>query len=310
MFTDSAVQLYAKWSESVTSLTVATAKSIYIRDGDYIYFGEYPQTIKADDVAITNTLDARGYYLGSDGAYYAKVTATPYGSGYTFSTGASVTSGTVYYFKVEPIRWRILSESDGVALILCDSIIDNHVYYRNNTSSRTINGQTVYPNTDKEREIRAWLNGQFYETAFSELQRKLILTTTVDNSARSTNPSDNRPAYWNNGINQYACADTQDKIFLLSLQELTDTGYGFKYGPNDRDIARQKVTSDYSRTTGAYMYTSSDYFGTGLWWLRSPNYYRSYSARGVDGNGVAEGSTYDVHSTYGGVVPALRIRLN
>ncbi|MBQ8178757.1 MAG: hypothetical protein IJ033_06180 [Clostridia bacterium] len=43
-----------------------------------IYFGEYPQTIKDDSVEISNIQDARGYYLGSDGCYYAKVIAKPY----------------------------------------------------------------------------------------------------------------------------------------------------------------------------------------------------------------------------------------
>ena len=44
----------------------------------YVYFGEYPQTIKADDVEITEIQDERGYYLGTDGYYYAKVISRPY----------------------------------------------------------------------------------------------------------------------------------------------------------------------------------------------------------------------------------------
>lgn len=57
--------LYAKWS------------LLYVREGDYIYFGEYPQTIKEDNVVISTEQDSRGYFLGSDGAYYAKVVASP-----------------------------------------------------------------------------------------------------------------------------------------------------------------------------------------------------------------------------------------
>jgi uncharacterized repeat protein (TIGR02543 family) len=79
-------------------------RNAYYRDGDYIYLGEYPQTLKSDDVTITKTIDERGYYLGSDGFYYAK-----------YST---------YYFKVEPIRWRILTEQDGKAFLFCDIIIE------------------------------------------------------------------------------------------------------------------------------------------------------------------------------------------
>ena len=74
------------------------------KEYDYVYFGEYPQTLKADDVIITSDIDSRGYYLGSDGCYYAKVVATPYEwyntKECTFSTGTAVKKGSVYYFKV------------------------------------------------------------------------------------------------------------------------------------------------------------------------------------------------------------------
>lgn len=53
-------------------------------EGTIFAFGEYPQALKENDVEITTTVDSRGYYLGSDGAYYAKVTATPAGTGYKF----------------------------------------------------------------------------------------------------------------------------------------------------------------------------------------------------------------------------------
>ena len=226
----------------------------YTRDGDYIYFGEYPQTIKANDVQITDTVDSRGYYLGADGEYYAKVTASPCDSSYTFSTGASVTSGTEYYFKVEPIRWRILEEKNGEAFILCDSIIANKRY-------------DDYLNNYAESEIREWLNEQFYATAFNDLQKALILTTTVDNSLESTGDYSN----------PCVCEDTNDKLFLLSSAEVTNSAYGFAAGAYGTE--RRMPTSDYSRATGAGMSTGSTYYGNGLWWLRSPDYIYSDRAR-------------------------------
>lgn len=66
---------------------------IYTRDGDYVLFGFYPQTEKKDSVTITETVDSRGYYLGSDGEYYAKKSSGWFDA---------------YYFKVEPIKWRVL----------------------------------------------------------------------------------------------------------------------------------------------------------------------------------------------------------
>ena len=260
--------------------------TFYVRDGNYIYFGEYPQTIKSNNVTITETQDMRGYYLGSDGFYYAKVVADPYNSGYTFSAGATVTDGATYYFKVEPIRWRILSTDGETALILCDSIIANKAYDAGNNNN--------YKNSD----IRAWLNASFYETAFTELQREIILTTTVDNSAYSTGYSSN----------PYASENTNDKIFLLSYREVVNSAYGFASSSSTDDTARSMSTSDYSRATGAYMSTSSDYYGNGYWWLRSPNVSGSNYARGVSyGGGV--GNNNPVNHSSGGVVPALRIRV-
>ena len=258
-------------------------------NGEYILFGEYPQTIKANNVTIRGVTDSRGYYLGSDGAYYAKVTATPYASGYTFSTGKTVSSGAVYYFKVEPIRWRILSENGDTALILCDSIIANK---RFDDSS----------NNYAESEIRAWLNAEFYNAAFDSLQRELILITTVDNSVASTGGFSN----------PYVCEDTNDKVFLLSCEDVTNADYGFVTHPYDYGIARQRQTSDYTRATGAHMSTSIDYYGNGLWWLRSPDYSIDDTVREVNVDGYVLDYFLGgnlVYTRYVGVVPALQIRL-
>ena len=262
----------------------------YERDGQYIYFGEYPQTLKADSVGITETVDSRGYYLGTDGFYYAKVVANPFGSGYTFSRGEAVTSGTAYYFKVEPIRWRILSEKSDSALILCDSIIAN-MAYDGYDSGR-------FSNSYKESDVRAWLNSEFYSTAFNDLQREMILTTTVDNSPSSTGYS----------YNEYACENTDDKIFLPSYKEVTDGDYGFSSGAASYDNARGMEVSDYARATGAWMSVGTTYYGNGYWWLRSPDYYSKNDVRRVNSDGYIA-DYYHVTNADLGVVPALRIAL-
>ena len=279
------------------------AKVAYYRDGNYIYFGEYPQSIKDDGVTITETQDSRGYYLGSDGNFYAKVVAKPDGSGYMFSTGVTVTDGETYYFMVEPIRWRILSTDGETALILCDSIIAHRAYqssYKYNYSyssyCTTANGAPsgTYANNYEYSGVRAWLNSIFYETAFSELQRGIIVTTTVDNSHRTMGCYDSNP---------YACEATEDNIFLLSYEEVTNGEYGFS---NDGD--REMQTSDYSRATGAWMSTSPDYYGNAHWWLRSPSGTASEDVRYVKYDGAA-GYTTSCGQSFIHVVPALQIRL-
>ena len=272
-------------------------------NGEYLLFGEYPQTIKADDVTITNTTDTHGYYLGNDGYYYARITAIPFESGYTFSTGATVTSGMVYYFKVEPIRWRILSEGNGEAFILCDSIIANVAYqpdyYMSGNYYYTIaNGapEGTYANNYKHSNIRKWLNSTFYETAFSEFAKSIILITQVDNSLASNGDTSN----------PYMCENTNDKIFLLSCAEATNNANGFK-ASNVYNTAREMLTSDYSRATGTCMSIHSDYYGNGYWWLRSPYENIPYYAHLVISNG--KNSYIHIDNDFCGVVPALRITL-
>ena len=289
------VTLYAKWSEQPTAQT-ETVQVVYTREGDYIYFGEYPQTIKSSDVTVGDVADEDGYYLGSDGERYAKVVADPCDSRYSFSDGSDVKRGNTYYFKVEPIRWRILSESDGSAFILADGIIANH-YYHNTRSSTTIEGETVYANNYKHSDIRAWLNGEFLNTAFGDVAQGLIETTEVDNSA-SNSMYDSTP---------YACENTFDKVFLLSWREVTNSAYGFS-GYRDYDTARQMKVSDYARSTGAFMDRVDGYFGCGYWWLRSPFYNDSYDAEHVYYGGSAQSRSY-VDSDTLGVVPALNITL-
>ena len=268
---------------------------------EYVYFGEYPQSVKAADVTITDTTDDRGYYLGSDGYYYAKVTAYPNGM-YKFSNGETITNQGVYYFKVEPIRWRVLSEENGEYFLLCDSIIERQAYQSSYYSVGSFyytdaNGapEGTYANNYEYSGIRAWLNGTFLESAFSVDEQAKILSTVVDNSVESTGYADN----------PFACNDTVDKIFLPSYKEVTSVGYGFSSN-RDSDVARYMTISDYLRAKGEYMSTSSSTYGNGYWCLRSPYYnYFDYAHR-VSGDG-----SIDYHYVYytRGVVPALRIRL-
>ena len=285
------VTLYAKWGAPLSQ----TETKQYVRvnknnegdaQGEYILFGWYPQTIKSSDVTVGVVADEDGYYLGSDGERYAKVVANPRDSDYTFSNGSKVTDGNTYYFKVEPIRWRILSESDGNAFILADGIIANKAYDAGNNNN--------YKNSD----IRAWLNGEFLNTAFGEVAQGMIETTEVDNSVYSTGYDSN----------QYACENTFDKVFLLSYREAVNCEYGFSSDYRDYDTARRMTVSDYARSTGAYIDTSNSCFGCGYWRLRSP--YSNYSsyARRVSSDGYV-GYYYSVNYDHDGVVPALNIIL-
>ena len=200
---------------------------------------------------------------------------------------------TVYWFEYEPISWTVLEKSYGEALILCDMIIDSQEYYIANSGTRTIDGNTVYPNNYAYSTIRKWLNETFYNTAFNKLQKQIILTTTVDNSESSTGYS----------ANPNACEDTQDKIFLLSYKDLLNSNYGFSSSYDTEDAARQKKTTDYAQAQGVI-----DNAGNGWWWLRSPYNSKTGNVRAIDDTGYVYG--YHVYATDRGVVPALHISLD
>jgi len=308
-------------------------------DGSWTYmeFGEWPQTIKDDDVFVDESKSKEmgmfTYYLGSDENYYVKHSDK--------------------YYKVEPIVWRVLNKdyaSTGKALLLAESILTGGIpYYHFDreegglggvewSGPRIIGGKTIHPNNYEHSQIRAWLNGLSYQskesegatqsskdeyknagflqTAFTESARKLIADTSVDNSAASTIPSgipdEDLESYWENGENPYACDNTTDKIFLLSEQEATNREYGFG-AYDDLDIARIRVTTDYAKATGANQDSTPGYGG--WWWLRSPFYNLESYARDIRYDGSADecNVVYSnvVSSAYGdgGVVPALSISL-
>jgi len=329
--------LYAQWfptsniysfHSSVTNLPSGTDGQMGT-SASYCYFGDWPQTIKANDVIISESatviMGGFTYYLGNDGNYYAKCTENAYSSVYTYSDGTKVaqkSASSEKYFKVEPIKWCVLTNDyDGKKLLLAEKILTANVPYYGSTSTRSLNGTTIYANNYKYSNIRAFLNGTanqfvkdggtsngytidwsdkgFLQSAFTSSAQSLIATTSVDNSAASTTDSGSNLTQ----ATSYACEDTSDKIFLLSEKEATTASYGFAYySSSGTGNTRIRVTTDYAKANYAYQSTSSSYGG--YWWLRSPYYASSNLAHLVGCDGSAD-SLDSVHYTLRGVVPAL-----
>jgi len=314
----------------VTPEDVEKSEIIYVRDENTVYFGEYPQS-EVTDIGLTSTLTkmagdlptsadagkwtSYGYYengnvsnfmwyidVAHGGERYRGVYFTSYRPSWTMGSSSSDDSyqddngympGTVYWFRYKPISWSILSENNGSTLLLCDMIIDSREYYIN-ISNYELDGNTIYANNYEHSAIRKWLSETFMETAFTKLQQEIILTTIVDNSEKTTNSSNN----------SYVCGDTEDKIFLLSCQDVTNTHYGFSSSYWTGGKERGKQTTKYAQAQGAWTSMDPGCFGNGYWWLRSSYEYDSYSARGVYYDGYVHGLR--VHSTMRGVVPALQ----
>ncbi len=312
--------------------TGETGGTPYTRDGSTLFFGSYPQLLVTDS-AITNTLTTAaytlpsesdsanwtsyGYYIADqvqnfmwyidieqDGEKYRGVYFTSYRPESTKSLSTSnkqddngYTTGNVYWFKWEPISWTILTEnynSTGGALILCDMIIDSQEV-SSHMETRKIEEETIYPNNYEYSTIRSWLNDTFYNMAFNNLQKELIMSVTLDNSVESTGHENNK----------YACADTTDNVFLLSRNEVEGT-----YDRLNSDAKREKKPTDYALSQGCLTCDADDplWAGNGYWWLRSPYWYEYRKMHQIryDGN-IPAG--VNVHRTSIGVVPALVIDL-
>ena len=271
-------------------------------DGKKITYGLYPQK-NVNNFSLVSALNAlttpesNGWYL-YEGDYYAKVSASPYNSSYKFGNGTTISSGTTYWFKCEPITWKVLSNTNDEYYIVSFDLLDVHCYY-NLSTNRTIDGQTAYPNNYKYSDIRTWLNEDFYNSAFA-LGNSHIQTTTVDNSAFTTASESNK----------YACDNTEDKVFLPSYQDYTNSSYGFSTSTSFTNT-RYCETTDWARARGAYYYNYSDstaYCGKGRYWTRSPDIDSSSCAVWTIGSDGFLSNSY-VNSTSTSVRPAITLKI-
>ncbi len=193
-----------------------------------------------------------------------------------------------YWFKFEPLRWKILASSPNKALLFCDCIIYSNRFYRSFNEKRVLGDAISYSNDYELSDVRKWLNEVFLYDAFDEKQREAILTSDVSNGAASVGKEANR----------FVCNDTSDKIFLLSYEEATRLF---------RSVAERKLKpTDYAKANGCFTDVSN---GNGYWWLRSPHYDDGVYARTVKSDGDCLKSCSYTDNVAIGIAPALWIKL-
>lgn len=177
--------------------------------------------------------------------------------------------------EVLPLRWRVLTiDTDNHrALMVTEKLIDCRRYHN------------VYTDiTWEECDLRKWLKNEFLNIAFTEQERKKIYLT-------HNNPDNTR---YVRGIN--GGKDTDDKIFLLSLDE-TEKYFG-SY------IDRRAAGTDYA--INQRLDVSDDRMG--WWWLRSPGSISRSAACVRPGGSVSDvGRHVDIDLV--GVRPALWLNL-
>lgn len=199
----------------------------------------------------------------------------------------------IYFFRYDPLVWRILYEDDK-AFLMIDNSIDSLEYYHTNTE-RTIEGKTISPNNYEHSNVRKWLTEDFYNTAFSEIEKGAICLTEVDNSPRSTNPTNN-PFEYNGGENPYSSKNTEDKVYLASLCEVTNPEYRLDTHLAGSKTRRFAVT-DYAKSLGVGVHSEGTYAGNSYVWTRSPYYCYDFGMQRIDYSGELKLSSNVRHSS-------------
>lgn len=181
---------------------------------------------------------------------------------------------TSYTDEVSPLEWKVLAVEGDKALIITDKVIDQ---VRFNEKYADV--------TWADSILRGWMNGEFFDKAFTDDEKAKILTTAVSTPDNET---------WQTKGGE----DTEDKVFALSIQELE------KIWP---DLADRKARpTDKALENGVYVYTETGY---SVWWLRSAGYVQYAGAR-VGAGGHVEDKIYDDVRPHRGARPAMWIMAN
>ena len=160
----------------------------------------------------------------------------------------------------EKIEWIVLDRDGDNALLISKYALDCMEKQENDKFK------------DYEWEgwrVRQWLNGAFYDAAFSADEKEYINTTVTD-----------------------AEKETEDKVFVLSVEEAK------KYY-KDRDDRTCEPT-EYAEKQGVY--TASN--GSCWWWLRSPGDYNRVCWEGSIHSGDFTKDYVDF-----GIRPVIRVKL-
>lgn len=164
----------------------------------------------------------------------------------------------IYWFKIEPILWKILRKEEGRMQLLCMSALnaqpytllaekgkemvkdenDSHYLYYNTTPG--VKKDTLATNYEYSF-IRHWLNNGFLEDAFGMDEKKMLCETKLDN------------------VDCEVGNDTVDKIFIPSLNDIKDI-----HSELDRkatDYAQvQGVETDYANVWCSHWYIRESYY--------------------------------------------------
>ena len=234
--------------------------------GEWKHFGEYSVSVNYTfeltgnryiDVVYQNT-KYRGVIIDD-----YKPFSTPVGAEMTTQEMNGYLQGGTYWFKYEPLRWRVLDPQSG--LVMSSTLIDSQPFviymeqtyapdfYEGEYGSSTYVGHTASGEEYHAgwwRTVSEWLNEDFMSTSFSAAQQENIKPDTQTNDYWYTG---NDAGLANYGVHKYDAPQTNDKIFLPSWDALCNTSYGFNGTARAADPARALKSTDYAKMQGIYV---------------------------------------------------------
>ena len=149
----------------------------------------------------------------------------------------------------DPIVWDVIKEYSDKKLLLARNIIDYKQFYTNKDDDT----QKLWNNS----YLRQWLNTHFYNTAFTETEKEMILTNIRDDN-ESIHNNFNSEEY--NKIPTTTKIPSEDKVFLLTYEN-TQT-YNMQMEASATPYAIKKA--EFGKNIGLN--------GYGTWWLATTQY--------------------------------------
>lgn len=171
----------------------------------------------------------------------------------------------------EPIEWLVLDTEDGKAFLLAKYCLDAQKYdanfSRREFTQAILNGTPEaydYDVTWEKSTLRAWLNNEFYNAAFTTGEQKSILLTDVENLPNANRGTSSGP-------------DTKDYVYLLSEREALEyfgkewiLKYFDVYGDGPEKREHLGNPTEYTLAQGATVKGSGRWYGGYCaWWLRT-----------------------------------------
>jgi len=158
--------------------------------GDKLFFGNYPQSFYSPKSAPASPTK-NVVYTDTDGTKFV------------YNGGP--------WNKIEPIEWQVLKVDGGKVLLLSEKLLDNKEYH-----PKAMNAGITW----EQCGLRAFLNGgtanpyeySFIDRAFSAAEKAAIQTTKVHTPNNMQEKT-------------YGGEDTDDKIFVLSVEEVNDYAF-------------------------------------------------------------------------------------